>query len=53
MKKALFLPFLRSLSITYLDNLESGKKPAVLEKSLEKVLIFGSKSSMNPDFKIM
>ena len=36
------------------DNLESGKKKtAVLEKSLEKVLIFGSKSSMNPDFKIM
>ena len=55
MKKALFVPFLRSLSITYFDNLESGKKkkPAVLEKSLEKVLIFGSKSSMSPDFKIM
>ena len=53
MKKALFLPFLRSLSITYFVNLESGKKTVVLEKSLEKVLIFGSKSSMNPDFKIM
>ena len=35
MKKALFLPFLRSLSITYFDNLESGKKTAVLEKSLD------------------
>ena len=53
MKKALFLPSLRSLSITYFDNLESGKKLLFWKKSQEKVLIFGSKSSMNPNFKIM
>ena len=39
MKKALFLRFLRCLLITDLfDNLESGKKIIVSEKSLEKVL---------------
>ena len=39
MRKALFLLFLRCLLITDLfDNLESGKKIIVSEKSLEKVL---------------
>ena len=38
-EKALFLLFLRCLLITDLfDNLESGKKIIVSEKSLEKVL---------------
>ena len=50
MRKAyLFLLFLRSLLVTYFDNLESGKKNCCFGK---KVLIFGSKNQFtNPDFK--
>ena len=43
MKKALFLRCLRTLLITYFDNLESGKR-----KSLEKSWILDPKISMNP-----
>ena len=47
-KKALFLPFLE-VSIDHLfDNLESGKKIIILEKSLENVLNFGSKNLYEP-----
>ena len=53
MRKALFLLFLRSLLVTYFDKLESGKRNCCFgKKSLEKVLIFGSKNQFtNPDFK--
>ena len=47
-KKALFLPFLE-VSIDHLfDNLESGKKIIILEKSLENVLNLGSKNLYEP-----
>ena len=41
-KKALFMRFLWSLLITYLINSSVEKESIVLEKSLEKVLNFGS-----------
>ena len=43
MKKALFLCFLRSLLIFCLITLSLAKETIVLEKSLKKVLNFGSK----------
>ena len=51
-KKHLFLLFLKSLSITDFDNLESQKRNCCFGKSLERVLISGSKKPVtNPDFK--
>ena len=47
MKNALFLPCY-GLLITYLIILSLGKKNIVLEKSLEKVLNFGSKNLYEP-----
>ena len=48
-KKALFLPFLRSLSITYFDNLESGKKLLFWKKVLKKSWVnIDPKICMNP-----
>ena len=43
-KKALFLLFLRSVLIAYLLTSRLEKEIIVLEKSLEKVLNFGSKN---------
>ena len=48
MKKALFPHFLRSLMITYLTTLNLEKEILILEKSLEKVLTFGSKNLYEP-----
>ena len=47
-KKALFLLVLRSVLITYLITSSLEKEIIVLEKSLEKVLNFGSKNLFEP-----
>jgi len=48
MKKALFLRFLRSLSLAYLITLSPEKEIIVLEKSMEKVLNYRSKNLYEP-----
>ena len=48
MKKRLFLRFLRSLLITYLISSNLKKEIIALEKSVEKVLNFGSKNLYEP-----
>ena len=48
LKKALFLPFLRSVSNTYLITLSLEKKIIVLEKGPEKTLSFRSKNLYEP-----
>ena len=50
MKKALFLPFLRSLSITYFDNVESGKKNGCFGKKSGKSLDFWIQIHYEPWF---
>ena len=48
-----FIPAFPKVCIDHLlDNLESGKKVIVLEKSLEKVLNFGSKNLYDPCTKL-